>query len=163
MAFDRFIRAAMACRAIEVFGSGEQVRDFTFVDDVVDANLRAAVGDVAPGSVFNVSGGTSISINQVLDELAGIAGHHLDVHRTATVPGDVRRTGGSAERIRTALGWCPKVGIAAGLRAQWRSLAMSSTQARIVPPRQGPAVEWRSDAVSERDAPLTGAEARIPW
>jgi UDP-glucuronate 4-epimerase len=135
MAFNRFIRAALAGRTIEVFGTGEQVRDFTFVEDVVDANLRAAAGDVAPGSVFNVSGGTNVSVNEVLDELAGIAGHRLDVARTATVPGDVERTGGSAERIRTALGWCPTVGIAAGLRAQWASLAGGATWPRIVPPR----------------------------
>lgn len=157
MAFNRFIRSALACRAIEVFGSGEQVRDFTFVDDVVDANLRAAVGDVAPGSVFNVSGGTSISVNEVLDELAGIAGHRLDVARTAPVPGDVRRTGGSAERIRDALGWCPTVDIAAGLRAQWESLAVSTTLPRIVPPRDRPAAELdRDDGSRTAGAPVPG-------
>ncbi len=135
MAFSVFIRAAQAGRPIEVFGSGRQVRDFTFIEDVVDANMRAAAGDVAPGSVFNVSGGTSISVNEVLDELTDIAGHFLAVVRTAAVPGDVRRTGGSAERIRTALGWCPKVDISAGLRAQWDSLAAGGKPARIVPPR----------------------------
>src|SRR5690348_10456976 len=81
MAFDRFIRAALAGRPIQVFGSGEQVRDFTYVDDVVAANLLAATGDVRPGSVFNVSGGSSTTVNQVLDVLAGIAGGPLAVER----------------------------------------------------------------------------------
>jgi nucleoside-diphosphate-sugar epimerase len=99
------------------------VRDFTFVDDVVDANLRAAGMDVAPGAVFNVSGGTSISVNECLDVLAEIAGGPLPVDRKAVVAGDVRRTGGSADRIRDAIGWQPTVDIATGLRAQWRSLA----------------------------------------
>jgi len=154
MAFSAFIRAAQAGRPIEVFGSGQQVRDFTFVEDVVDANLRAAAGDVAPGSVFNVSGGTSISVNEVLDELADIAGHFLAVARTAAVPGDVRRTGGSADRIRTALGWCPKVTISAGLRAQWDSLAAKRTQPRIVPPRGG----GRARAASITSTPGTASE-----
>ena len=122
MAFNRFIRAALAGQRVEVFGTGEQVRDFTFVDDVVDANLRAAGQDVRPGSVFNVSGGTSISVNEVLDVLSGIAPQPLEVDRKEAVAGDVRRTGGSADRIRDELGWQPTVGIEAGLRAQWRSL-----------------------------------------
>jgi UDP-glucuronate 4-epimerase len=122
MAFNRFIRAALAGRPIEVFGTGEQIRDFTFVEDVVEANLRAARRDVPPGSVFNVSGGTSISVNEVLDVLSDIAGRPLEVHRTDAVAGDVGRTGGSAERIGEALGWQPSVGIVDGLRAQWRSL-----------------------------------------
>lgn len=123
MAFNRFIRAAHADESIEIYGTGEQVRDFTFVDDVVDANLRAATMDVPAGSVFNVSGGTSISVNECLDVLAGIAGRPLRVHRQAAVAGDVLRTGGSADRIRDALGWQPTVDIVTGLRAQWESLA----------------------------------------
>ena len=123
MAFNRFIRAALADEPIEIYGTGEQVRDFTFVDDIVDANLRAAGTDVPSGSVFNVSGGTSISVNECLDVLEGIAGRPLRVERKAAVAGDVRQTGGSAERIRDALGWQPTVDIATGLREQWRSLA----------------------------------------
>ncbi|MGY2083164.1 NAD-dependent epimerase/dehydratase family protein [Blastococcus sp. SYSU DS0539] len=122
MAFHRFIRAALADRPIEVYGTGEQIRDFTFVDDVVAANLLVAGGDVRPGSVFNVSGGTSISVNEVLDVLGGIAGRPLVVDRKDPVAGDVRQTGGSADRLRDAVGWEPTVDIAAGLRAQWRSL-----------------------------------------
>ncbi|HYH34388.1 MAG TPA: GDP-mannose 4,6-dehydratase, partial [Nocardioides sp.] len=101
---------------------GEQIRDFTFVDDIVRANLLAAERDVRPGSVFNVSGGTSISVNEVLEVLAGIAGRPLEVDRTDAVAGDVRQTGGSADRIRDQLGWEPTVDIESGLRAQWRSL-----------------------------------------
>ncbi|MGY2002864.1 NAD-dependent epimerase/dehydratase family protein [Blastococcus sp. SYSU DS1024] len=122
MAFNRFIRAALAGRPIEVYGTGEQIRDFTFVDDVVAANLLAAGADVRPGAVFNVSGGTSISVNEVLDVLGEIAGRPLEVDRKDPVAGDVRRTGGSADRIRDALGWEPTVDVVAGLRAQWRSL-----------------------------------------
>ena len=122
MAFNRFIRSALGGRPVEVFGTGEQIRDFTFVDDVVAANLLAAKESVRPGSVFNVSGGTSISVNEVLDVLSEIAGRTLEVERKGAVAGDVRQTGGSAERIRGELGWNPTVDIRSGLRAQWRSL-----------------------------------------
>ena len=125
MAFHRFVRAALADEPIRVFGSGEQVRDFTFVDDVVTANLLAADGDVPAGSVFNVSGGGSISVNEVLDVLADIAGHPLRVERVETVAGDVGRTGGCADSIGAALGWQPTVDVPTGLRAQWHSLAGS--------------------------------------
>lgn len=122
MAFNRFIRATLAGRRIEVFGTGEQVRDFTFVDDIVEANLRAARQEMRPGSVFNVSGGTSISVNDALDVLSGIAGRPIEVDRKEALAGDVRQTGGSADRIRAELGWEPTVDIASGLRAQWISL-----------------------------------------
>jgi UDP-glucuronate 4-epimerase len=123
MAFRRFMGAALAGIPIEVFGSGDQIRDFTFVDDVVAANLLAAGADLPPGTVFNVSGGTSISVNQVLDVIGQIAGGPLTVHHGDPVAGDVHRTGGSAERIRDALGWRPTVDIESGLRAQWLSLS----------------------------------------
>lgn len=122
MAFNRFIRAAQTDAAIPVYGSGEQVREFTFVDDVVNANVSAAQEKVDPGTVFNVSGGTSISVNDVLDLLSDIAGHRLRINRTDAVDGDVRRTGGSVEKIRSTLGWRPRTSIEEGLRAQWDSL-----------------------------------------
>jgi UDP-glucuronate 4-epimerase len=123
MAFNRFIRATLAGQPVEVYGNGEQIRDFTFVGDVVGAHILAARGDAPAGSVFNVSGGTSVTVNEVLDILSTISGGELRVNRTDAVAGDVRRTGGSAERIQTALGWRPTVDIEAGLRAQWKSLA----------------------------------------
>lgn len=123
MAFNRFIRSALADEPIPLYGTGEQVRDFTYVDDVIEANLAAADGEVPPGSVFNVSGGTNVSVNDVLDVLSHIAGRTLRVERTDAVAGDVQRTGGSADKIRNALGWEPSVDIVSGLRAQWRSLA----------------------------------------
>ncbi|WP_222192747.1 NAD-dependent epimerase/dehydratase family protein [Modestobacter italicus] len=139
MAFHRFIRAALADEPIRVFGSGEQVRDFTFVEDVVTANLLAAEADVPPGSVFNVSGGGSITVNEVLDVLTGIAGRPLRVERVDTVAGDVRRTGGSSEAIRAALGWQPTVDVPTGLSAQWHSLAGVQQQAPLVVPQPAPA------------------------
>ncbi|WP_395705308.1 NAD-dependent epimerase/dehydratase family protein [Rhodococcus ruber] len=117
MAFTRFTRAAVGGREITLFGTGEQVRDFTFITDVVRANILAAKSDCEPGSVFNVAGGSSVSINEALDLIEQISGETLTVRREPTVSGDVTRTGGSTERIREALGWEPTVSIEEGLRA----------------------------------------------
>lgn len=115
MAFTRFTRAAALGDPITIYGTGEQIRDFTFVDDVVEANIRAAQSDVAPGSVYNVAGGSSISVNDVLSLLEGISGTQLNVNYIEKIAGDVFRTGGSTERISRELGWAAKVPLETGL------------------------------------------------
>ena len=122
MAFTRFCRAVHADREIELYGTGEQVRDFTYVDDVVEANLRVALAspeDLPPGAVLNVAGGASTTVNEVLDLLGRISGKKVRVSRGPAVAGDVHRTGGSTDLIRGATGWVPKVGLEEGLAAQY--------------------------------------------
>lgn len=118
MAFTRFLRAAVKGEAITLYGTGDQVREFTFVDDIVAANLAAVDAEVPPGEVINVSGGSSISVNEVLDVVNRIHGD-LDIVRQAAAPGDVMRTGGDTARARDLLGWAPVVGIEEGLRHQY--------------------------------------------
>jgi nucleoside-diphosphate-sugar epimerase len=120
MAFTRFLTAAAHGTPIDLFGTGEQVRDFTYVDDVVEANLLAAEEDVAPGTVLNIAGGTNISVNEVLDTITRLSGGRLEVRRHPASHGDVRRTGGEASRARELLGWKPRVSIDEGLALQWR-------------------------------------------
>lgn len=123
MAFTRFCRAVHAGRPIELYGSGEQVRDFTYVDDVVEANLRVALADAASvpaGAVFNVAGGASTTVNEVLELLGRIAGREVQVSRGPAVVGDARRTGGDTAALRRATGWDPKVGLEEGLAEQYR-------------------------------------------
>jgi len=115
MAFTRFVRAAVLDETISIFGDGEQVRDFTFIDDIVAANVLAASTDVPAGSVFNVAGGSNVTVNQTLDILAGLAGHPLKIDYIDRVAGDVLRTGGSTEKIGAALGWRAEVDIEQGL------------------------------------------------
>lgn len=118
MAFTRFVRAAIAGETIRIFGSGEQIRDFTYVDDIVHANLLAATVPLAPGAVLNVSGGSSISVNGVLELLAPLVGRPLDIEYVAAVAGDVARTGGDARLITQLLHWDPLVDIREGLGEQ---------------------------------------------
>lgn len=115
MAFTRFVRAAVLDEVISIYGTGEQVRDFTFVDDVVRANIAAAQGDVEPGAVFNVAGGSNVTVNETLAILASLHGRRLKIDYQDRVAGDVFRTGGDTTRIRAALGWEPRVDIEEGL------------------------------------------------
>ncbi len=120
MAFTRFTRAAVLGEKIQIYGTGEQIRDFTYVDDVVDANVRAAQIDSPAGSVFNVAGGSNTSVNEVLDLLGELSGTSLDVDYVEKIAGDVYRTGGNTDRIRDALGWSAQVGLREGLEQQLR-------------------------------------------
>jgi nucleoside-diphosphate-sugar epimerase len=118
MAFTRFLRAAVQEQELPLYGTGGQIRDFTFIDDVVEANLKAAKTSSAPGSVYNVAGGSNVSMNDVLEIIDGLVEAPLRVNRSAAVAGDVWRTGGSTEKIATELSWSPKVGIEQGIAAQ---------------------------------------------
>jgi UDP-glucuronate 4-epimerase len=119
MAFTRFAQAAVRGDEITVYGSGEQTRDFTFVEDVVEANLLAATRDVPPGAVLNVAGGSHTSVNEVLEVFAGLAGRKLSVTRIEAMAGDVRRTGGDTAAIRSMLGWQPTVSLQEGIARQF--------------------------------------------
>ena len=123
MAFNRFISLALEGRAVQVHGDGTQVREFTYVDDIVEANVRAGTSAVNPGTVVNLSGGSSISINEVLDLLEKIHGAPLLIERGAPAMGDVFRTGGSTERARELLGWEPRTEIQIGLAREYDWLA----------------------------------------
>lgn len=120
MAFTRFARAAARGAEITVYGTGEQVRDFTYVDDVVEANVLAATRDVAPGTVLNVAGGSHATVNDVLQIFEDLAGEPLSVIRGAALAGDVRRTGGDTTAIRSVLGWQPATSLRDGIARQFR-------------------------------------------
>jgi UDP-glucuronate 4-epimerase len=119
MAFTRFALAAVRGDEITVFGSGEQVRDFTFVDDVVEASLLAATREVSPGTVLNVAGGSQTSVNDVLQVFEELADTRLSVNRVQALAGDVRRTGGDTAAIRSVLGWRPAVSLRDGIGRQF--------------------------------------------
>lgn len=121
MAFTRFVQSALSEREIRIFGTGEQIRDFTFIDDIVEANMLAAQAQsVAPGEVVNVSGGSNISVNEVLSVLTDIAGHDLRVSHHPRAAGDVHRTGGASDRAERLLGWHSSVTIEDGIARQYR-------------------------------------------
>lgn len=117
MAFHRFCRAGLTGEKIVVYGDGEQSRDFTFVSDIVAANIDAAAGDVV-GAVMNVGGGSRVTVNEVLNWLQEIIGKKLNVERTQRQAGDVRHTGADISLARKLIGYNPSVNIKQGLRAE---------------------------------------------
>jgi UDP-glucuronate 4-epimerase len=119
MAFTRFVNAAIRGDEINIFGDGSQVRDFTFVDDIVDANVRAALSDAPAGAVYNVAGGSNVSVNNVLALVEKIHGAPLRVNYRDAVAGDVVRTGADTSAMFEATGWRPTVALEDGLRRQY--------------------------------------------
>lgn len=121
MAFHRFIRALLTGGTIRLFGDGDQSRDFTFVDDVVAATIAALTTPEAVGQVFNVGGGSRVSVNQVIAMLEEITGKAAQVERLAVAKGDVRDTEADCAKARATLGYTPQVSLAQGLAAetQW--------------------------------------------
>jgi nucleoside-diphosphate-sugar epimerase len=135
MAIHRLVNAAMNRTPFPLFGTGEQVRDFTYVDDVVRATRLAATADIAPGTVINVAGGSSTTMRKLIDLVGDVCGVKVEVVHLPAQAGDVDRTGGSIGSARTLLGWRPEVGLRAGVEIQtcWqRSLRGQPTLARLV-------------------------------
>ncbi|RZT18925.1 nucleoside-diphosphate-sugar epimerase [Mycobacterium sp. BK558] len=119
MAFTRFAMAALQDSAITIYGDGEQIRDFTFVDDVVEANVLAASREVPPGTVLNVAGGSHTSVNEVLEVFQEISQKTLTITRVPSIAGDVHMTGGDTTAILSLLGWEPTVGLREGISRQF--------------------------------------------
>ena len=113
-----FIAAALRGKAPVIFGDGAQTRDFTFVANVVDANLLACHAPVerAVGTVFNIGCGTATSIRDLWSEIANQAGVHLEPQHEAARPGDVRHSMASIARAQEELGYKPVVSLKEGLR-----------------------------------------------
>ena len=116
MAFHKFIRAMLRDESIPVYGDGQQTRDFTFVSDAVAANLLAA--DAPPGSVFNVGGGSRVTLNQAIGILGEIVGKPARIEYREKQAGDVRHTWADTARIRKAIGFSPQVKLHDGLRLE---------------------------------------------
>ena len=112
----KFATALLANQAPTIFGDGEQSRDFTFIDNVVDANLRAAEAPNASGSVVNVGVGERITLNQLFAEMQKILGTNLQPNYAETRAGDVRDSLADISRTKAVLGYTPVVSFAEGLR-----------------------------------------------
>jgi nucleoside-diphosphate-sugar epimerase len=117
MGFHRFIRAALTGQPISLFGDGGQSRDFTFVGDAVAATMAA--GDRGtPGRVYNIGGGSRVTINQVLDLIGRLTGRTLDIRRLPAEKGDMRDTFADTSRARTDLSFVPSHSLESGLAAE---------------------------------------------
>jgi nucleoside-diphosphate-sugar epimerase len=114
MAFTRFIERALEGQPVTVLGDGHQLRDFTFVDDAVEATIAAAAHG-RPGSVYNIGGGRPVELLAALHIIAGHCGG-AEVEHRPVARGDVRATFADGGRARAELGTAPRVTLREGLR-----------------------------------------------
>ncbi len=112
----KFITALLKGNPPVVYGDGEQSRDFTFVDDVVKANLLAATAPGAAGEVFNIACGTRITLNDLLMILKSITGRNIEAVYTAPRAGDVKHSHADISKARSILGYQPEFSLESGLR-----------------------------------------------
>lgn len=124
MGFNKFFRATLAGQPISLFGDGEQTRDFTYVDDAVNANVLAAARGV-PGRVYNIGGGSRVSVNQVLEMIERVSGRKPIIGNDGPQRGDMRHTYADTTLARVDLGFSPAVGLEAGLAAEYKWLVDS--------------------------------------
>jgi UDP-glucose 4-epimerase len=117
MAFHRFIKAILTQNEIVVYGDGRQTRDFTYVRDIVEANILAIEYE-KNGEVFNIGGGNRISINEVIRILEELTGLKANVKYVEKQKGDVRDTYADISKAKKELGYNPRVDIKEGLKRE---------------------------------------------
>jgi UDP-glucose 4-epimerase len=121
-AIPRFVTAIDAGQPIEIYGDGEQSRDFTYVGNVVDATIRAGGAEGASGEIFNVAAGSPASLNQVADTIGEILGKPVERRHLPSRAGDIRNSWADLSKSERVLGYVPRVDLAEGLRATVASL-----------------------------------------
>jgi UDP-glucose 4-epimerase len=112
----KFISALLSDKRPVVFGDGEQSRDFTFIDNAVQANLLATTSPPAPGKFFNIACGAQFTLNDLLKLLREIIGTDTEAEYTPPRPGDILHSYADITRAREGLEYSPKVDFENGLR-----------------------------------------------
>lgn len=118
MGINKFVKAVLNGDEIRVFGDGSQTRDFTFIDDIVQANLLAtqALLENVAGHAFNIGGGNQISVNALINLIAEIAGKNAQVRYIEKQKGDVTDTRADVTNAASILGWKAETNINEGLQ-----------------------------------------------
>ena len=111
----KFIQLAKEGKKVIVYGDGEQTRDFTFVKDVVQANLKAAVDSVSNGEVFNIARQDRISLNDLATMIFGQLGKKVQIDYQPERAGDIKHSLADIVKARTLLGYKPEYTIEQGI------------------------------------------------
>lgn len=119
----KFIDRCLHGQELRIYGDGEQTRDFTYVENIARANLLACSAPEAAGGVFNIGTGHSISINELAEQIAALAGCEVRIVHDAPVAGDIRYSSGDMSRARKILSFEPSVGFADGLKRTFEDFA----------------------------------------
>ncbi|MBD2447625.1 NAD-dependent epimerase/dehydratase family protein [Nostoc sp. FACHB-152] len=120
MAFHKFYKAVLQDEAISIYGDGQQTRDFTFVSDVVAANLAAATVPEAVGEIFNIGGGSRVVLAEVLETMSEIVGKPINKNYIDKAMGDARHTAADVTKAKQILGYDPQISLPEGLSQEWQ-------------------------------------------
>jgi UDP-glucose 4-epimerase len=112
----RFMQVMMAGKQPRIHGDGQQSRDFTYVENVVQANLRAAEAANVSGQIYNIACGQRISLLDLVGKINTLLGTHIEPIHEASRPGDVRHSLADISRARSDLGYDPRIDLDQGLR-----------------------------------------------
>jgi len=125
-----FITRLLQRAAPHIYGDGEQSRDFTYIDNVVSANLKACDGAPKRGDVVNIACGARYTLNELYRTLVQVIGKHLEPRYEAARPGDVRHSMADVSRARALLGWEPQVDFRTGLErtVEWYRRLLSTSR-----------------------------------
>lgn len=118
MSIYRLCEAALTGTPFPRFGDGRQVREFTYVEDVVAASVAAVDAEVPAGASVNVAGGGEITLSELISLVGAVAGCDVRVEEHPAQPGDAFRNGGATDRARALLGWKPRTSLRDGIAAQ---------------------------------------------
>lgn len=119
MGFHKFFRSVLLDQPISIYGDGQQTRDFTFVKDVVAANLAAATVPEAVGEIFNIGGGSRVVLMEILDTMEKIVGRPIRKKHLEAAMGDARHTSADVSKANKLLGYQAKVSLSEGLKQEW--------------------------------------------
>jgi nucleoside-diphosphate-sugar epimerase len=122
MAFHRFCKSIISNEPIRVYDDGNQTRDFTYVSDVVEANIQAAQTEEAIGQVINIAGGSRVTLRSVIHMLENITGSNLEILYESRQHGDVRHTFADTRRARQLLDYRPSVKLMEGLALEFEAM-----------------------------------------
>jgi UDP-glucose 4-epimerase len=112
----RFIAAIAAGWPVPIYGDGKQVRDFTYVGNVVEANLLAAEAEGVSGGVFNVATGRPVTVDELADLVGSILDQPVEKQYLPTRPGEIRESWADITEARNRLGYEPAIDLETGLR-----------------------------------------------
>ena len=114
-AIPKFVTAILGNQAPEVFGDGEQSRDFTYIDNVVQANMLAVRAPRVSGEVVNIACGEAVTVNQIIGRINQLLGKDVKSRHIAERPGDVRHSLASIDEARRVIAFEPTIGFDEGL------------------------------------------------
>jgi nucleoside-diphosphate-sugar epimerase len=123
MAINKFVRAISRGEEITIYGDGNQMRDFTYISDIIDANISAAENPNV-GMVFNVGGSCEVKVNALIEKISHLIGKDARLKYSENQKGDARFTLADVAKAREYLGWNPKMDLDHGLARyiEWTKL-----------------------------------------